>query len=1401
MTDLATGWIGLLADWSVRWSVLIFGLILLFSARPPRAVATRLWLARLVLIGGLLLPLTPQWWAVPVPRPAASNHELADQAIALSTADSAINQSTHARIRFEPQPGRGEAGSESDSVAATNHESPKDENTKGWETGSGSDSVATSALVALPEGEPITSVATQTESLSPTTSRFDWPLILSVAWLAGCGFCLCRLIAGRWWLTRVRRAAVPVEEVFCNELDAVRAELGVCRPVVLLTSPAVAGPALFGGRRPAIVVPPDWSTLPASDRRATLLHELTHIHHRDDWARVAEELVRAVFFFHPLVRWLLAQLAREREHRCDAAAVRHGVPPRELAWILVTLIRRLGPGRSVLSPAAAIPMAHRNSMSERIHQLMEDDMTRWSKPLSNARATWTAVVILGLCAALGGAGLAADPIDPPPSPAPKAADPQKAPDAASVIRGSVKDKAGNAVAGATVIASRADLTGDKRTTITDASGHFAFGPDPRPAGASTLIYTNVVAVKDGFAPGVGSHLSNAPAEVVITLPDATEYEGTVKDTFGKPIAGAEVEFGTVSRSGNAASWGYVYAIQTRGTPADKYYHTITDATGAFRFTTVPVGAELIFRATASKFAVADTSFGGPKRIHVAEPGAKPANLTLQPEAVIRGQVTCKVSGVALTSLSIRAQGTGNLHGLSPTVTPDAGGRIEFRSLPAGDYNVYLIHQPNARGVATGTAITVKAGETAEVKLDLVEGVEVTGLVRVKDTQEPLAGVTVIGTETDFPMLHDAPRVTTDATGRFRLRLPPGEAQIMLWAMPKGFAQPSNFWERRKVNVPATGGPIELPEPFEAVRVSDGLTGRVTDAAGKPLGHAKVSALQHSSVCGNFSTEPVTASFDGQFSLKYSPNGPLEVGRSVPLRVVTSDGQTFETSALLPKTGVAEIRVPTLPGIAGPQDVKPEEFAGVVVDETGKPLPGVKVHVWDWVDRPENYTFTGPDGVFRLKDCGRNKQIQVRFRKDGYSPVMMTHQPVGVKGLVIALDKATYFEGVVRGPDGKPVADAVIRADQGMKVLDGGIATQNWTQTTTGPDGRYRLYVQPDEYEFHVKAAKIGVARLPKTGIGHGDKRTLDIALQAGITFRARVVDSVTGRPAPGLRLHDWQEKSVDGTSDARGEITITDLLPGEFQFSVESNAYARWWSDDTAHDYERKRIDDPKTGWQRNFDRLTFVLKPGMEPVTITAEPVVRVTGRVVDPDGKPVGGATVAPARTGSGNSLTGDTRFSVKTKPDGTFIMTLPASGAARYNLVCHDGDYQEWRKWANGILPPITTTPGQVIDGVTLALTRPGVLRGKVVDAKGRPVAGREVFAQSTDKFENRYYDPTTQTKADGTFELKFLRPTEHLVRVAPYWVDGVEPPGSTRTLIFKPGEVVENLTLVAGEEPAK
>lgn len=189
-------------------------------------------------------------------------------------------------------------------------------------------------------------------------------------------------------------------------------------------------------------------------------------------------------------------------------------------------------------------------------------------------------------------------------------------------------------------------------------------------------------------------------------------------------------------------------------------------------------------------------------------------------------------------------------------------------------------------------------------------------------------------------------------------------------------------------------------------------------------------------------------------------------------------------------------------------------------------------------------------------------------------------------------------------------------------------------------------------------------------------------------------------------------------------------------------------------------------GFQRNLDDLTYDLTDPPLPVEIFVEPATTISGRVVDPDGNPVAGATVEPAKTGYGSSLTGDTRYSVSTDAQGNFTMKAPAGKDFHYHLIAHDGKYQQWRKWANGAGEALHTKPGDKIDGVELRLTRGGTVRGKVLTRNGTPRANVQVRAVAVDKRDHRYYVLTTRTDEEGRYELRHISPGSHYVQVEPF-----------------------------------
>jgi beta-lactamase regulating signal transducer with metallopeptidase domain len=489
----------------------------------------------------------------------------------------------------------------------------------------------------------------------------------------------------------------------------------------------------------------------------------------------------------------------------------------------------------------------------------------------------------------------------------------------------------------------------------------------------------------------------------------------------------------------------------------------------------------------------------------------------------------------------------------------------------------------------------------------------------------------------------------------------------------------------------------------------------------------------------------------------------------------------------------------------PKSIEPTELAGIVVNAEGKPLPGVTVDAWSWYTGDE--TTTDQNGVFRFRpdsDEGRSK-VEIRWSKSGYAPHYIAQQPVGVKDLVITLDDKTFIEGRIIAVDGSPAAGVTVRGAQKDIEGDGVMISEVVTETVADESGNYRMYVFPDTYELTIASA-MGVSRLASIAVPSGQSVRRDIQLEPGVRFEAIVTDVTTRKRFSGLVLSSFMQSQFRGTSDADGRIVIEGMLPGTFEFEIgagepleykgmtyfRNGPLGRWWSPDAVKTWERL---DRKTGqFQRNFDHLSFDLKPGMSAVQINVEQGVEFSGHVYDPDGKPREGATVAPAKTGSGNSLTGDTRYSVETEADGSYKVIMPAGNDFQYNLMAFDGEYGKWRTWGAVARDPLPTRPGQKVTDYDFQLTRGATVRGKVLLQDEVGAAPRQVRAHPADLRGNRYYDPTVEVQPDGSFELRGLRPGKHFIQVSPFWLSAKDSPdGNSVTIEVAEGETKEGIEL--------
>lgn len=140
-----------------------------------------------------------------------------------------------------------------------------------------------------------------------------WFFLAAVVWLAGLAGLLGYSLVSVWRLARRLRGAA------CLGSAAALTGLPVRRKdVPVYACAGLAGPFVFGLRRPGIYLPPG---LPADQQRYILLHELTHIDRADILYKPLAWLLVCVHWFDPLVWLAFFLLEKDMELSCDEAVL------------------------------------------------------------------------------------------------------------------------------------------------------------------------------------------------------------------------------------------------------------------------------------------------------------------------------------------------------------------------------------------------------------------------------------------------------------------------------------------------------------------------------------------------------------------------------------------------------------------------------------------------------------------------------------------------------------------------------------------------------------------------------------------------------------------------------------------------------------------------------------------------------------------------------------------------------------------------------------------------------------------------------------------------------------------------------------------------------------------------
>jgi beta-lactamase regulating signal transducer with metallopeptidase domain len=225
------------------------------------------------------------------------------------------------------------------------------------------------AVFPVTRGMWATSVLSKSNHPALVVSE-SWAFYLFWIWAVLAGFQMLGVGRSLLHLRRLRKSCVAVDLSTLDPLVRKTLVKGIGRKASLCTSDRVRVPTAIGLVTPAIVLPA-WvlKELSATELNQVLLHELAHLRRYDDWTNLAQQLVRAVFFFHPAVWWIEKKMAFERESACDDAVLAETESPRAYAECLAHLAERSFVQRSIALAQAALGKL--SETTQRVAQILD----------------------------------------------------------------------------------------------------------------------------------------------------------------------------------------------------------------------------------------------------------------------------------------------------------------------------------------------------------------------------------------------------------------------------------------------------------------------------------------------------------------------------------------------------------------------------------------------------------------------------------------------------------------------------------------------------------------------------------------------------------------------------------------------------------------------------------------------------------------------------------------------------------------------------------------------------------------------------------------------------------------------------------------------------------------------
>lgn len=403
---------------------------------------------------------------------------------------------------------------------------------------------------------------------------------------------------------------------------------------------------------------------------------------------------------------------------------------------------------------------------------------------------------------------------------------------------------------------------------------------------------------------------------------------------------------------------------------------------------------------------------------------------------------------------------------------------------------------------------------------------------------PAAGITVF-TEADRPSTMNAYiHADTGADGSYTLTgLATGKVYIE--TAPQ---KPNSDWVSAAAQdiYVTEGGTTNVPD----IVMSHGatITGRVADKDGHPISDVPVGCYgPHRPEAQSACIADVTDLF-GRYTLRVAPGTSMVYLQDVPPGSLRSQQMK---------------RVDVADGASATVDFEIAQGAkvdGVLVDQSGKPLPGVEIRFGKQNNWDAPAVLSGQDGSFHASGLESGKLIAIAGSGwdivSGGEVVTDTADPFRI---VLQRTPVATISGMVTSPNGAPIGNVDITA-QIMPPMGVGVSTNVVAQTDAS--GRYTLADVPTGREIRLEIRKSGYSL--KTGgvvSSTGKDRYLvsDAVLAAtNGTLTAKVLDG-QGNPAVGALVASPDVDVVHFvTTDSSGAFTLNNLMDGPIRVMAAS---------------------------------------------------------------------------------------------------------------------------------------------------------------------------------------------------------------------------------------------------------